>query len=39
MDYEDTGEGEFGDTVNIMDLGLGRAPEPATTNGEVRRPP
>ena len=39
MDYEDTGEGEFGDTVNIMDLGLGRAPEPATTNGEVCRLP
>ena len=38
MDYEDTGE-VFGNTVNIMDLGLGRAPEPATTNGEVRRHP
>lgn len=37
MDYEDAGEGEFGETVNIMDLGLGRAPEPATTNGEVCR--
>lgn len=37
MDYEGPGEGEFGETVNIMDLGLGRAPEPATTNGEVLR--
>lgn len=35
MDYEGPGEGEFGETVNIMDLSLGRAPEPATTNGEV----
>lgn len=35
MDYEDGGEGEFPETVNIMDLSLGRAPEPATTNGEV----
>lgn len=35
MDYEGAGEGEFGETVNIMDLSLGRAPEPVTTNGEV----
>ncbi|KAL3489770.1 Leo1-like protein-domain-containing protein [Aspergillus germanicus] len=34
MDYEDGGEA-FQETVNIMDLSLGRAPEPKTTNGEV----
>lgn len=33
MDYEDGGE--FRETVNIMDLSLGRAPEPVSTNGEV----
>ena len=37
MDYEDTGEGGLGETVNIMDLSLGRAPEPVTSNGEVRK--
>lgn len=36
MDYEDTGAGEYRETVNIMDLSLGRAPSPAGTNGEVR---
>ncbi|KAL4914208.1 Leo1-like protein-domain-containing protein [Aspergillus aurantiobrunneus] len=34
MDYED-GEGEFQETVNIMDLSLARAPEPNSSNGEV----
>lgn len=36
MDYEDGDQGEFQETVNIMDLSLGRAPEPYTSNGEVR---
>lgn len=36
MDYEDGGEGQYQETVNIMDLSLGRAPEPVTSNGEVR---
>ncbi|KAL2872193.1 Paf1-complex subunit LEO1 [Aspergillus lucknowensis] len=35
MDYEDEGAGAFQETVNIMDLSLGRAPEPLTSNGEV----
>ncbi|KAI9376845.1 Leo1-like protein-domain-containing protein [Aspergillus egyptiacus] len=35
MDYDDGGPGEFQETVNIMDLSLGRAPEPLTSNGEV----
>ena len=35
MDYEGGMEDDFRDTVNIMDLSLARAPEPATTNGEV----
>ncbi|KAE8145916.1 Leo1-like protein-domain-containing protein [Aspergillus avenaceus] len=35
MDYEDGGEGQYQETVNIMDLSLGRAPEPVTSNGEV----
>ncbi|BDD55055.1 hypothetical protein MAP00_000610 [Monascus purpureus] len=35
MDYEDGGDGEFAETVNVMDLSLGRAPVPASTNGEV----
>ncbi|KAL4946224.1 hypothetical protein BDV06DRAFT_182999 [Aspergillus oleicola] len=35
MDYEEGGEGEFQETVNIMDLSLARAPEPKTSNGEV----
>ncbi|KAL4796525.1 Leo1-like protein-domain-containing protein [Aspergillus venezuelensis] len=35
MYYEDGGEGEFQETVNIMDLSLTRAPEPKTSNGEV----
>lgn len=39
MDYEDGGEGQYQETVNIMDLSLGRAPEPVTSNGEVRHTP
>lgn len=35
MDYEDGGEGELQETVNIMDLSLARAPEPKSSNGEV----
>ncbi|KAL2831991.1 Leo1-like protein-domain-containing protein [Aspergillus cavernicola] len=35
MDYEDGGEGDFQETVNIMDLSLSRAPEPSTSHGEV----
>lgn len=35
MDYEAGGDDDFRDTVNIMDLCLARAPEPATTDGEV----
>ncbi|KAL4930064.1 Paf1-complex subunit LEO1 [Aspergillus undulatus] len=35
MDYEDGREGDFQETVNIMDLSLARAPEPKTSNGEV----
>ncbi|OJI97670.1 hypothetical protein ASPVEDRAFT_122579 [Aspergillus versicolor CBS 583.65] len=35
MDYEDGGEGELQETVNIMDLSLARAPEPRSSNGEV----
>lgn len=35
MDYEDGGEGQYQETVNIMDLSLGRAPEPVTSNGEI----
>ncbi|KKK17766.1 hypothetical protein P175DRAFT_0498950 [Aspergillus ochraceoroseus IBT 24754] len=35
MDYEGGDEGDFQETVNIMDLSLGRAPEPVTSNGEV----
>ncbi|KAE8321998.1 Leo1-like protein-domain-containing protein [Aspergillus sergii] len=35
MDYEDSGEGQYQETVNIMDLSLGRAPEPVTSNGEI----
>lgn len=37
MDYEDAGDDQFRETVNIMDLSLARAPEPAGTNGEVWR--
>lgn len=37
MDYEAGGEGDYQETVNIMDLSLGRAPEPLTSNGEVRK--
>jgi RNA polymerase-associated protein LEO1 len=33
---EDGVEGDYQETVNIMDLSLGRAPEPVTSNGEVR---
>ncbi|PKX94450.1 Paf1-complex subunit LEO1 [Aspergillus novofumigatus IBT 16806] len=32
---EDGVEGDYQETVNIMDLSLGRAPEPVTSNGEV----
>ncbi|GIK02694.1 hypothetical protein Aspvir_006753 [Aspergillus viridinutans] len=32
---EDGLEGDYQETVNIMDLSLGRAPEPVTSNGEV----
>ncbi|EAW07912.1 Paf1-complex subunit LEO1 [Aspergillus clavatus NRRL 1] len=32
---EDNVEGDYQETVNIMDLSLGRAPEPVTSNGEV----
>lgn len=39
MDYEDGGDGQYQETVNIMDLSLGRAPEPVTSNGEVRHIP
>ena len=28
---------DFGETVNIMDVGLARAPVPATSDGEVRK--
>lgn len=35
MDIDDAGDGEVGETVNIMDLSLGRAPEPASTDGDV----
>ncbi|RDW76243.1 Paf1-complex subunit LEO1 [Aspergillus mulundensis] len=35
MEYEDGGEGELRETVNIMDLNLARAPEPKSSNGEV----
>ncbi|KAH8425719.1 Paf1-complex subunit LEO1 [Aspergillus melleus] len=35
MDYEDGDQGEYQETVNIMDLSLGRAPEPVTSNGEI----
>ncbi|KAL4814038.1 Leo1-like protein-domain-containing protein [Aspergillus spinulosporus] len=35
MDYEDGVEGEYQETVNIMDLSLARAPEPKSSNGEV----
>ncbi|KAL4888401.1 Leo1-like protein-domain-containing protein [Aspergillus ambiguus] len=35
MDYEDGGEGDYQETLNIMDLSLGRAPEPITSNGEI----
>jgi RNA polymerase-associated protein LEO1 len=28
-------EDDFGETVNIMDVGLARAPVPATNDGEV----
>jgi RNA polymerase-associated protein LEO1 len=35
MDYEAGGEGDYQETVNIMDLSLGRAPEPLTSNGEI----
>lgn len=33
---EDGVDGDYQETVNIMDLSLGRAPEPVTSNGEVR---
>lgn len=29
---------EYGGTLNIMDLSLGRAPEPEPTDGQVKRP-
>jgi len=29
-------EGDFAETVNIMDVSLARAPVPATSDGEVR---
>lgn len=34
MDYGDE-DGGYGETLNVMDLNLGRAPEPESTNGEV----
>lgn len=34
MDEEADGE-DFGETVNIMDVGLARAPAPATNDDEV----
>ena len=36
LDYEDD-EGDYGPVFNVMGLDLGRAPEPATSQGEVRR--
>lgn len=30
---------DYGRTLNIMDLSLGRAPEPETTDGQVGSPP
>lgn len=35
MDYEGGAGDEFGETLNIMDLSLARAPTPATTDGKV----
>lgn len=35
-DRMDEAEDEFGDTVNILDVGLARAPVPAASDGEVR---
>ncbi|KAA8652214.1 hypothetical protein EYZ11_012754 [Aspergillus tanneri] len=35
MDYEDGAQDEYQETVNIMDLSLGRAPEPVSSNGEI----
>lgn len=36
MDYDEGEEGGYGETLNVMDLNLGRAPEPESSNGEVR---
>ncbi|KAL4999545.1 Leo1-like protein-domain-containing protein [Aspergillus recurvatus] len=35
MDYEEGEEGDFQETVNIMDLSLARAPVPKSSNGEI----
>lgn len=35
MDYEQGDEGGYGETLNVMDLGLGRVPEPESQDGEV----
>lgn len=35
MDYDEAEDGDYGETVNVMDLSLGRAPEPESTSGEV----
>lgn len=39
MDYEQGEEGGFGEILNVMDLGLGRVPEPESQDGEVSFPP
>lgn len=35
MDYEEGEDRDYGETLNVMDLSLGRAPEPESTSGEV----
>lgn len=35
MDYDEGEEGGYRETLNVMDLNLGRAPEPESSNGEV----
>lgn len=38
MDYEQGDEPEYGETLNVMDLGLGRVSQPESQDGEVSRP-
>lgn len=38
MDYEQGDDTGYGRTLNVMDVGLGRVPEPEAKDGEVVPP-